>query len=221
MDWIFILSLLFYLIAGTQILFWGILFMRLVWDNAKPKEPGHTGPVSVIICARDEVENLKAHLPAILEQAYPNFEVLVVDDQSSDGSQKLLEGLQKQYPHLSILTIQDHEKSGAGKKYALSKGIQAAKHEVVLLTDADCQVVSPRWIARMMEGLTPEKDIVLGFGPYKKGKSWVNRFTRFETVYVAIQYFSFTLWGIPYMAVGRNLAYRKRVFEEIDHHHRI
>ncbi|MEM6726314.1 MAG: glycosyltransferase [Bacteroidota bacterium] len=215
MDWTLIFALIFYAAVGCQLFFWGILFTRLLFKKASPKGAHYQGPVSVILCAKNEAENLKLHLPAILNQIYPSFEVIVVDDQSSDGSQELLKQLQKQHPKLKILTIGQEEDSGAGKKYALSRGIQSAQYEVVLLTDADCQVASPNWITRMVEGLTPGKDIVLGYGPYTKTTGWVNRFTRFETVYAAIQYFSFASWGMPYMAVGRNLAYRKRLFEEI------
>lgn len=208
-------SLLFYASVGFQLFFWGILAMRLVFFRSPSGETAYQGPVSVIICAKNEAENLRKYLPKVLQQEYPDFEVLVVDDQSSDDSLYVLENLQKENKHLRILKIHPKEPSSSGKKYALSKGIEAAKYPVLLLTDADCEPASTSWIQSMMAGFSSEKrSIVLGYGPYRASKGLVNAFTRFETLYSAIQYFTFTLWGMPYMAVGRNLAYRKTLYDE-------
>lgn len=200
--------------AATQVIFWGLVFQRVAWRKT-PKLPEIASfpAVSVIICARNEAANLQKNLESILHQDYPNFEVLVVDDDSDDDSEAFLTELRQQYAQLEVLSIKG--KVGQGKKNALAKGIQHAKHEWLLLTDADCMPNSKYWIKSMM--LSAHKDnaeIVLGYGPINSTSSWLNKWVQFETVYVAIQYFSFALWKMPYMGVGRNLMYKKSLFEK-------
>lgn len=167
--------------------------------------------VSVIICARNEAENLKKFLPIILNQEYPDYEVVIVDDNSSDKTYEILLQFQKKYPILHIVNIR--EKKHYGKKTALELGIQKSTHELLLLTDADCYPTSHFWIDRMQAEMRGNIEIGLGFSPYKKSYGFLNAFIRFETVIAAIQYFSFALFGQPYMGVGRNLIYRKSLFK--------
>lgn len=169
-------------------------------------------PVSVIICAKNEEENLKNNLPFILEQNYPDFEVIVVNDCSGDNTEIVLAEMKLKYPHLKVTTIVEDERFPHGKKLALTIGIKAAKNEILLMTDADCKPKSSNWITNMQRNFTNGIDIVLGFGGYSKKKGFVNSFIRFDTLIIAIQYFSYALTKKPYMGVGRNLAYRKSLF---------
>lgn len=169
-------------------------------------------PVSVIISARNESKNLQQYLPQILEQDYPDFEVVVVNDCSYDGSDEVLEEFEKKYPRLKVVTITEHDRFKTGKKFALTLGIKAAKNEHMLFTDADCQPASPNWIARMAANFTSGAQIVLGYSPYYKSRGFLNSFVRFETTKSAVSYLSAALVGDPYMGVGRNLAYTKTLF---------
>lgn len=169
-------------------------------------------PVSVIICARNEEENLSRNLPLILEQDYPDFEVIVVNDCSGDDSHMVLRNLSSLYPHLRVVTINEHERFKHGKKFAVTLGIKAASKEYLLFTDADCEPSSSTWISRMQQNFQDRTEIVLGFSPYKKDDSFLNKLIRFETFITAINYFSFALSGKPYMGVGRNMAYTKSLF---------
>ncbi len=169
-------------------------------------------PISVIISARNEAENLKLYLPRILEQNYPDYEVVVVNDCSYDSSDLILEDFQRQYPHLKVVTITEHVRFKTGKKFALTLGIKAAKNEHLLITDADCQPASANWIARMAANFTTGAQIVLGYSPYIKRKSFLNLMIRYETLKSAINYLSAALIGDPYMGIGRNLAYTKTLF---------
>jgi glycosyltransferase involved in cell wall biosynthesis len=169
-------------------------------------------PVSVIISARNEARNLNENLPAILQQNYPDFEVVVVNDCSFDSSDVVLEVLKETYPHLKIVTITEHERFKTGKKFALTLGIKAAKNEYLLFTDADCKPASPNWITRMASHFTGEVQMVLGYSPYYKTKGFLNSIVRFETVKTAINYLSAALNRDAYMGVGRNLAYTKTLF---------
>lgn len=169
-------------------------------------------PISVIICARDEEENLLAFLPSVLEQEYSNFEVVVVNDCSSDSTEYILDHLLKKYPHLRVTTIKEDEKFSHNKKLALTVGIKAAKNEWLVLTDADCKPSSSKWLSSMAENFTNKSEIVLGYGGFFEEKGFLNKLIRFDGLFIAMQYLGFALNGRPYMGVGRNLAYKKELF---------
>ncbi len=186
--------------------------IKLRRDNAVDKVDVLNVPVSVIISARNEAKNLPINLPFILEQNYPDFEVVVVNDCSVDGSEDVLKALQLQYSHLKIVTVTENDRFKTGKKFALTMGIKAAKNEYLLFTDADCKPASENWITCMMTNFSGDTEIVLGYAPYYKTKNFLNAFVRFETIKTAINYLSAALAGNPYMGIGRNLAYTKTLF---------
>ena len=165
-----------------------------------------------MICARNDYNNLRRNLPMILEQDYPEFEVVVVNDGSDDETSYLLKSFAETYPRLSIVTITENLNFFSGKKFPLSIGIKSAKYDVLLLTDADCRPASPLWIRLMQSNFVDKKEIVLGYGGYESRPGFLNKLIRFDTMFIAIQYLSYALAGVPYMGVGRNLSYRKSLF---------
>jgi len=205
---VFILFALCFLVQ--MIYYWGI-FGKLAFYKKKPVENQYK-PVSVVICAKNEYTNLKKNLTAILEQDYPDFEVVVVNDCSDDDSHYLLKAMAEKYPHLNVVTIKKNVNFFAGKKFALAVGIKSAKHDLLLLTDADCLTKSNRWIAEMQNNFTGKTQIILGYSGYEKAPGFVNRLVRFDTLMTAIHYFSWSLAGMTYMGVGRNLAYNRELF---------
>lgn len=172
---------------------------------------------SVVICARNEAENLIRHLPHILQQecAFP-YEVIVVNDASSDATSAVLEKFSLQYAHLKAVHVR--HKMHPGKKQALTLGVAAARYDLIALTDADCEVQTPHWLRRMAVAMCKKKEheIVLGYGGYKTcGDTWLNAWVRYETVHTARTYLAWAVRGMPYMGVGRNLAWRKQLFERV------
>jgi biofilm PGA synthesis N-glycosyltransferase PgaC len=171
-------------------------------------------PVSVIICARNEAENLTSFLPAVLEQDYSDYEVIVVNDCSEDNSDDILLKYQEQYPHLRISTVNKDPKFTHNKKFAQFIGIKAAKNEILLFTDADCRPQSDKWLEGMTSHFNDKTTFVLGYGGYLSKKGLLNKYIRYDTMAIAMQYLGMAIRGIPYMGVGRNLAYRRSVFFE-------
>lgn len=170
-------------------------------------------PISVIVCAKNEAENIKKFVPLLLEQDYPTFELVLIDDASIDETRELLEAFEKQYSNVKLVKVDNNEAFWGNKKYALTLGIKAAKYEYLLFTDADCYPISKHWIKNMSSNFTLKKTIVLGYGAYEKVKnSFLNKIIRFETLLTATQYFAWAKIGKPYMGVGRNLAYKKEEF---------
>lgn len=169
--------------------------------------------VSVIICAKNEAENLQKFLPSVLTQDYPDYQVVVVNDCSEDDSEMVLARLKQQHPRLYYTTIPFDRRYHHGKKLALTIGVKAAVHNYLVFTDADCQPAGDQWLKTMMQGFaSPEKRLILGFGGYLKKKGFLNFLIRYDTFYVAMQYMGFALSKKPYMGVGRNLAYTKELF---------
>lgn len=169
-------------------------------------------PLSVVICAHDEEDNIQKYLPSILEQEYSNFEVIVVDDCSHDDTKWVLKDLEKHHPHLRIIEIKEHIQLKHSKKFALTMGIKAARNPYLVVTDADCQPNSPFWLKEMNGAFTDGKEIILGYSPYFQTTGALNRLIRFETTHTAMSYLSYALKGDAYMGVGRNLAYTKDLF---------
>jgi glycosyltransferase involved in cell wall biosynthesis len=196
-----------------QILFLIIRVRPLAYFKAKLPKNEITTAASVIICAKNEAENLKIFLPGILTQNYPDYKVIVVNDCSEDDTEMVLATLKIKYPKLYYTNIPLDRKFIHGKKLALTIGIKAATSEHIVLTDADCHVTGPNWLRNMMQGFeNPKTELVLGFSPYEKSKGFTNLLTRYDTFYTAIQYLGFALSGKPYMGVGRNMAYKKELF---------
>ena len=199
-------------------IFYYLWYYSAVGFKQIPKKKNTDIPVSVIICARNEENNLRQFLPQILTQDYPNYEVIVVNDASTDNTESLLKNYSDQYKHLKFTTITKDKRFTHSKKLAVLVGIKAAKNEWLLFTDADCKPVSDQWIRLMARNFTKKTSIVLGYGGFIPQKGLLNNFVRYESFFIAVQYLGFALRGRPYMGVGRNMAYRKPLYYEICKH---
>jgi glycosyltransferase involved in cell wall biosynthesis len=209
----YIIFLAFCIITFIQLFYYLFFFLRLAIHKTKAKNVSQTHPVSVIICARDEAANLVKNLPGALVQKYKTtHEVIVVNDNSLDESKYILEEYQRRFKQLQLVELKQEARFIPGKKFPLSVGIKTAKHEVVLLTDADCVPASEFWIEKMQDGFNDGVEIVLGYGPLHKKKGFFNKMVRWETFHTALQYLSYAKSGMAYMGVGRNLSYKKSVF---------
>ena len=174
-------------------------------------------PVSVIVCAKNEEENVKKYIPLLAEQNYTDFEIVLIDDASSDETLEVFEQFEKEYSNIRLVKVENNEAFWGNKKYALTLGIKASKKDYLLFTDADCYPTSKDWITAMTSQFTMNKTIVLGYGGYEKTeRSFLNKIIRFETVLTAVQYFSWAKLGAPYMGVGRNLAYKRDEFFNVN-----
>ena len=212
------LLIVFIVIFCIQFIYYVFIFGSFSFSKKKSAESNFNLPVSVLICAKNEANNLTENLPLFLKQNYPNFELVLINDSSHDRTLKVMEQFKKESPiSIKIVDVAANEQFWGSKKYALTLGIKAASHEHLLFTDADCVPVSDNWIAEMAGNFNDKHQIVLGYGAYQKiKKSWLNKLIRFESLLTAIQYFSYAKIGIPYMGVGRNLAYTKSTFFKVN-----
>lgn len=184
-----------------------------------PPSSPHPLPLSVIISARNEALHLRRYLPAVLQQKYPYYEVLVVDDRSTDETLAVLKRLKEHYPRLRVLQRRPaSEPHGTGKKAALTMAIEQARYDHLVFTDADCRPCSPYWLSWMGDALH-HHSLVLGYGRLQ-GRGSVGRLAAFETVQTALHYWAAALKGRPYMGVGRNIAYSRALFQAAQGHSR-
>ncbi len=206
--------------AALQWAFWLYFFRPL----ARMQFEGEGGddasfpPLSMVLCARNEAENLRRNLPALLAQRYPaNCEVLVVDDRSTDETPAVCKGLKSPQKEVvfRVLRLEGPKPEDSGKKQALAAGIAEARYEHVLLIDADCRPASPLWARLMATPFLRSCDLVLGYSPFVRRPGLLNAFQRFEGLWTAIQYLSFAFRQMPYMGVGRNLAYAKSLYRAV------
>lgn len=204
-----IVFIVFVVIQSVYITLFLIAFSRLRLSFSEDPVP-----VSIIVCAHNEEKNLRELIPLLLRQEYPEFEIIIVEDRGNDDSFDFLYEATKHHNKLRVVQVKNKPEHINGKKYALTLGLKAAKHEWVLLTDADCRPGSKQWIKEMSNHFSKDTAIVIGFSPYQKAKGLLNSFIRYEGLLTAIQYLGMAIMGKPYMGVGRNLAYRKNLFLE-------
>ncbi|WP_051633310.1 glycosyltransferase [Thermonema rossianum] len=213
MHWTFFFMYALVILLGIRIL-WHLLSL-LLWRHAPRPAEGHDLPgVSVVVAAHNELLNLRELLPLLLEQDYPLFEVIIVDDRSWDDSYEFLYHLRARHPQLHIVRIEQTPEHITHKKFAITMGVKAARYDIVLLTDADCRPLSKQWIRYMAAPFIAKEQtqIVLGASLYEQRPGFLNALIRYETLYTLWQYATAALIGLPYMGVGRNLAYRRSFF---------
>jgi len=209
---LFFTLLLLVLATLVQLVYYWTIYGKVAFFKQKNEFVRSDQPVSVIVCARDEYYNLQENLPLLLNQDYSTFEVVVVNHGSEDETNYLLRDLSDIYKNLKIVNVSQDLNFFTGKKFPLSIGIKSASYEVLLFTDADCKPSSNQWIRRIAANFTEETEIVLGYGAYNKSGSLLNLLIRFDTTRIAMNYLGFARAGMPYMGVGRNMAYRKSLF---------
>lgn len=206
---------LFAVVVLIQFFYYIIIFGKFSFGKPQNETPKKI-PISVIVCAKNEEENVRNFIPLLAEQNYPQFEIVLIDDASSDATLEIFEEFEKQYPNIKLVKVENNEAFWGNKKFALTLGIKAAKHEYLLFTDADCYPTSKNWITKMSSQFTQQKTIVLGYGAYEKiAGSFLNKLIRFETLLAATQMFSWAKFGKPYTGVGRNMAYKREEFFKV------
>jgi glycosyltransferase involved in cell wall biosynthesis len=189
-----------------------LLFTRFSFLKRQIEKQAPVYPISLLICAKNEAENLKNNIPLWLNQDYANLEIILINDASYDETLDVMGKFAKEDSRIKIVNVKNNEAFWGNKKYALTLGIKKAKNKRLLFTDADCRPASNLWLKTMASNFSEQKQLILGYGAYSKTSGLLNTLIRYETLLTAIQYFSYAKAGLPYMGVGRNLAYTSQLF---------
>ncbi len=203
------ISLLYLLCISIQ----GFFFITILWKHTlykHPKKNKFTPPVSIVVAAKNEETNLSRLIIELLRQEYPCFEIIIVDDQSTDNSLSILKSIKSNL--FSFISISKPSDIISSKKNALTEGINKAKYSWILLTDADCLPASTRWVSNMVNHIEKNTEIVLGISPNHNPNNFLSKYIQFESFYTFLQYSTASLCNIAYMGVGRNLMYKKSLF---------
>lgn len=196
-------------LVSLTVLFWYHTFVfrkqgEVNYDAGQTAWPG----VSIVIAVKNGGRLAEQHIPSLLGQDYPLFEIILVDDHSDADPLELLQHLAVN--HSQIVVIPSLKQPG--KRYALMTGIEQARFPIILCTDVDCRPVSPNWIKSMAQS-GQGHEMVVGYSPYQKQPGFLNLWVRFETVLTGMQYLSWASVGKPYMGVGRNLMFTKEWYQ--------
>ena len=206
--------MLLYIFVATvlvQVVYYLGIFSRFSFARKKIEKEKEFS-VSVLISCKNEAVNLIENLPYLLGQEYTDFEIVLIDDASTDTTNTVMQEFAAKHANITIVSVPKTKTYTGNKKNALTKGIAKAKNKHLIFTDADCIPKDKNWIQSIVNNFTEDKEIVLGYGAYKKEKTWLNKLIRYETLLTAWQYFSYAKIGLPYMGVGRNIAYTKSIF---------
>ncbi len=203
-------------------LYYGLYHMRVGNHNRHRNDKG-TGkpsrnelpPVSVVLTARNDAAWLKENLVYLLEQEYPEFEVVVVDYLSHDDTPYVLNTLRDYYPNLKIVPFKEDVNLFQGKKYPLSIGIKSAKNDILVLADPDCTPKNLHWLGGIVRGYKDKNTrIVLGYCGVKRTKTILGCMQQYDTLSYGASYLGSALLGHPYTGSGRNMSYRRSFFFE-------
>lgn len=179
------------------------MFSRLIFYKEELIESRAEPSMTILVIFKNAIQELKTCVSALKHQDITPRHILLVDDFSTDGGLELASAISKSEVRIHKATM-----DGSGKKLALQEGLQMIDTDAVLLTDIDCVPASDTWARIMQSKFKDSIEIVLGYSPVVKEHGLLNVFSRFETWMTGVQYMSYALAGIPYMGVGRNLAYR-------------
>lgn len=213
--WVFIsiVSTLLY-VALIGWLYFGInRTSQFQYKNTTPKLS-----FSIIIAFRDEVENLPNLVTSLSRLAYPNnfFEILLVNDASSDGSVAIVRKFIEKYPEINIQLLNNKRKSISPKKDAINTAIRQSNFDWIITTDADCQVPE-NWLEAYNAFIVAHKPIfVAGLVKYESKKGFLHQFQLADWMSLTGATIGSFGWNKPLMCSGANLAYNKKAFYKVN-----
>lgn len=199
-------------------LYYALFYFRVgrkkaVREGATGSLGGNKPKVSIVIAAHNEAAYLKESMPYLLEQDYPNYEVVVVDYMSQDDTKFVLKVCSENYPNLKPVQFPEDVNMFQGKKYPLSIGIKSATGDIILLTEADCIPRGFSWVSAMARGYASRQtQLVMGYGGVKQEKGLLNALQQYDSLSDTASWMGFQMLGMPYSGTGRNLSFRRDFF---------
>ena len=220
-----VFTILFALGLLILCLYYGIFFFRLGRYKGPSRKknspsPAKLPPVSVVLAAQNDGDWLRQNLVYLLEQDYPDFEVVVVDYLSTDETQYILRLLAQNYSRLKVVTLTNNANGYQGLKYPFSIGIKTAQNDILLLAEPECipmDTTQFNWIRSMVSGYVHDHiDIVLGYCGIAYKPSLFNWLQQYDNLLYSVEYLGSAILRAPFTGNGRNLSYRRSLFLKND-----
>ena len=211
---ILIVLIVFGITLIIQLLYHWLMFSRVAFHKNRhhTKPDGELEPVSIVLCARNAYEYLTELIPVLLNQDYPDFEVVIVNDCSDDETEEYLKDLERKELRIKPVQLKQHLNFFNGKKFPLSMGIKSAQNDLIVLTDCNCMPSNDQWLRSVVNCYGKNTEVVIGYSPFFQKKGLLNQLMRFDALQNGLLYLSAALKGHPYMGNGKNLSYRKELF---------
>lgn len=171
-------------------------------------------PATVVVYAHNDGAYLEKFLPYLMNQNYPEYEVIVVNDSSVDNSSEVISQMLTRYDNLRQTFIPEGSRNVSRRKLAIMLGVKAAKHELIVVTNANCCPAGQDWLLLMCRNFTPDTDVVIGYSrpKYKKDRKFGKNYRVYDNVTDSVQYLSSDVNGYPFRGTNDNLAYRRSAF---------
>ncbi len=200
-----------------QVLYYFCVYGKVAFKRKKralavEKTESELPAVSIVIATKNEQNFLKDNLGLFLEQDYPEFEVIVVNDASNDETEYILKAFSKLYPNLKVVNIVENVNKFRGRKFPIALGIKSAKYENLIISGADCTPKDFSWLRAMAYRFENKTELLLGYVSYKKTKGLRNLIFQYDNATETMNSLGWALCGLPYRGNGKNIAYRKETF---------
>ena len=179
--------------------------------NHSPALPAAT----ILVAVHNEAQRLSALLAALQEQNYPagKLKVMIIDDRSTDATPQFLRQFQAN-PHFEAIRIENVSPRYSPKKFAIAAGVGRADSELIVLTDADCRP-GRAWARTVAQKFHENCVAAVGFSPVFSRNRRLSQLLQCDSVAVATHCLAGIGWKKPFMATGRNFAYRRSAFEAV------
>lgn len=214
-EWVLCASLLFFF---TMQIYFYISLYRKPQAYEKKREVGTVDEsvlpgISIVITSKNDSVELERNIPYIMNQDYPNFEVIVVNRGSTDDTDVVLKAAEQKYQQLYHTFIPEGADEINEKKLAITLGVKAAKNEIILFTESYCRPATTNWVREFGKEFLNGKDILLGYSRVVfNSKTRLGNFIRYDNLIHHLKFLSLAIKGKPFMGIGRNMAYKKDLF---------
>lgn len=212
-----VLTVLFYSFIGVaviQIIYY-ILYATLMFKGKERKFAEHFPPASLLVYTKNHLESLKENHRTFLDQNYPDFEVVFINNASSDETADFLEEIEERHPHVKVVNVENNEAFWASKKWALTLGIKAAKHDFLVFSDARATPISEFWLSNMMAEFSEEKQIVIGHTANTSKNGFINLLVKYYATTKSLHALSFANLGSADQAHDYNFAFHRSLFFKV------
>jgi 1,2-diacylglycerol 3-beta-glucosyltransferase len=203
-------------LSGTFLYFLqGIMLLVGIARTRYHSGPDYEPAVSIVVAARNEELNIGECLASLTALDYPKekLEIIIVDDQSGDRTSQIVAGIAVAHPFVRLVHALPSEGGIHGKANALAQGIDHAKGEIVMMTDADC-AAHPQWVRSTVGYFASDIGMIAGF-TLLKVRGWFSGMQSLDLAYILGIGAAAIGLRMPMSCIGNNFSFRRKAYDEV------